>query len=125
MIYLDTHAAAGLYAGGAASLSLAAADQLRAAEDVRVSPMVRLELQYLYEIDRVNEPAATVMDALSATFGLLVCDAPFPAVLREAEHNDWTRDPFDRLIVAQAALNDAPLITKDRTLHAHYSGCLW
>jgi PIN domain nuclease of toxin-antitoxin system len=31
----------------------------------------------------------------------------------------------DRLIVAQAAIHDAPLVTKDGTLHANYSEALW
>jgi PIN domain nuclease of toxin-antitoxin system len=46
-------------------------------------------------------------------------------VAREAEAHDWTRDPFDRLIVAQASLFDAPLITKDADVHAHYRNVVW
>ena len=37
----------------------------------------------------------------------------------------WTRDPFDRMIVAQAALREAPLLTKDRVLHEHYDRAVW
>lgn len=87
--------------------------------------MVRLELQYLYEIERVSEPAAPVLDALHAALGLTVCTAAFAAVVREAESHAWTRDPFDRLIVAQAALREAPLVTKDDSLHDHYPAAVW
>lgn len=125
MIYLDSHVAIWLYALGAESLSRAATDRIAGSEDIRISPMVRLELQYLYEIGRVTEPAAAVMDALHAALGLTLCSASFGAVVREAERHTWTRDPFDRLIVAQAALHEAPLVTKDETLHAHYAAAVW
>ena len=74
--------------------------------------MVRLELQYLYEIGRVGQPPLPVLDALQSNLGLVVCDASFPAIVRAVESQTWTRDPFDRLIVAQASLFDAPLQKK-------------
>lgn len=92
---------------------------------MRVSPLVRLELEYLHAIGRVTDRAGPVLDELAATMGLRMCDAPFAAVVYEAETIEWTRDPFDRLIVAQAALAEAPLVTKDETLHANYSGAVW
>jgi PIN domain nuclease of toxin-antitoxin system len=61
------------------------------------------------------------LDAL----GVTMCSASFPAVSREADRHAWTRDPFDRLIVAQASLHEAPLVTKGQTLHAHYAGADW
>lgn len=125
LIYLDTHVVAWLYASGAESLSPAATERIEASQDLRISPMVRLELQYLHEIGRVTEPARTVVDELAATIGLQVCDAAFATVVHEAERQDWTRDPFGRLIVAQASLAEAPLVTKDRTLHAAYDDAIW
>jgi PIN domain nuclease of toxin-antitoxin system len=125
LIYLDTHVVAWLYATGAEGLSPRAAEIIDASDDLRISPMVRLELQYLFEIGRVGEPAVTVVDALAGTAGLTVCDAPFGGVVHEAEKLTWTRDPFDRMIVAHAALHAAPLVTKDQTLHAHYANAMW
>lgn len=125
MIYLDTHVAAWLYAGAEERMSTEARSSLRDSHDLRVSPMVRLELQYLFEIGRVTVPAAKVMDDLRTALGLAVCDASFVAVAHLAEDLQWTRDPFDRLIVAQAALHEAHLITKDATLHRNYPGCIW
>jgi PIN domain nuclease of toxin-antitoxin system len=87
--------------------------------------MVRLELQYLYEIGRVGSTPIPVLDALGSAIGLTICKAGFPAVVREAEKQNWTRDPFDRLIVAQASLLNAPLITRDSTIHKHYSKAMW
>ncbi len=125
LIYLDTHVVAWLYAEGGAAVPGASARLIETTSDIRISPMVRMELQYLYEIQRVTQPALTVLDALTAALGLSLCDAPFAAVVREAEQQIWTRDPFDRLIVAQAALHDAILITKDRQIHAHYEKAIW
>lgn len=125
MIYLDTHVAAWLYAGADERMSAAARNALRDSDDRRVSPMVRLELQYLFEVGRVTTPAAEVMDELRTALGLTVCDASFVAVAHLAEDLTRTRDPFDRLIVAHAALHDAPLVTKDDALHQHYPHCVW
>lgn len=125
LIYLDTHVVAWLYARGASALEAAGREELKQADEIRCSPMVRLELQYLYEVGRVAEPALPVMDALAAALGLRMCDAPFFAVVREAERQSWTRDPFDRLIVAQAALHGAPLLTKDETIRAAYERAVW
>jgi PIN domain nuclease of toxin-antitoxin system len=46
-------------------------------------------------------------------------------VARIAVHEKWTRDPLDRLIVANAKANGfAWLITEDQRMHAHYSRAL-
>jgi PIN domain nuclease of toxin-antitoxin system len=37
----------------------------------------------------------------------------------------WTRDPFDRLLVATALLHEAPLITRDARIQEHFAGAVW
>jgi PIN domain nuclease of toxin-antitoxin system len=124
--YLDTHVVFWLYAGGSGA---PLTDRARAAivdsADLRISPMVRLELQYLHELGRTGAPAAAIVDELAAVLGLRVCETPFPAVVAAAARWNWTRDPFDRLIVAQASLNGAPLVTKDRRIHERYAEAIW
>jgi hypothetical protein len=44
LIYLDTHVAAWLHAAGASLLSEEAARRIEETEEIRISPMVRLEL---------------------------------------------------------------------------------
>lgn len=83
--------------------------QMLAVEELLVFPMVVLELQYLFEIGRTTEPAETVVSYLRGRIGLQVCDKPFDKVILPALAYDWTRDPFDRIIVAQAALDDSSL----------------
>ncbi len=124
LIYLDTHVAVWLY-GGRTDLFPEAAQKLLQENDLLISPMVVLELQYLFEIQRTAEPAQGVVAALTRDLGLGICDLPFSEVARAALGQDWTRDPFDRLIVSQAALREAPLLTRDRLLHDHYSRAVW
>ena len=125
MIYLDTHVLVWLYATGKQQFPDQVIEILEANDDIRISPVVRLELQYLFEIERINEPALQVVDTLEAAIGLHICSASFAAVIREAEGHNWTRDPFDRMIVAQASLFDAPLITKDSIIHQNYANAVW
>ncbi len=125
LIYLDTHVVAWLYAEGRAAVPQSIAQLIESDDDIRISPMVRLELQYLHEIGRVGNAPFPVLDSLESTIGLTICKATFSAVVREAEKQSWTRDPFDRLIVAQASIFKAPLITKDGTIHDHYSKAIW
>ena len=44
---------------------------------------------------------------------------------RLQEYRKWVRDPFDRLIVAQAIANEAPLVTKDEKIRRHYRRAVW
>jgi len=37
----------------------------------------------------------------------------------------WTRDPFDRVITAQAATDGSSLITKDEIILHHYENAVW
>lgn len=124
MTYLDTHVAAWLYAGLLDRFPPPVRQVLEEGE-LLVSPIVGLELQYLYEIQRTTEPAATVIEALGRALGLRVCELPFAQVAAEALRQSWTRDPFDRLIAAQAAVRQAPLVTKDETIRAHYPKATW
>ena len=124
LIYLDTHVAIWLYAGKLELIPQASRERLDQ-NDLLISPMVELELQYLYEIDRVSEPANKVVETLAKEIGLEICDLPFSSVIAESLSLDWTRDPFDRIIVGQARLRNATLLTKDRTLHAQYPGATW
>ncbi len=124
LIYLDTHVLAWLYAGQSERIPAAARQAINESE-LLVSPMALVELQYLIEIGRFTDPVEQVLEVLGRDLGLKVCDLPFPEVARRAFDQSWTRDPFDRLIVSQASLQEAPLVTKDGDIHDHYLGALW
>jgi PIN domain nuclease of toxin-antitoxin system len=120
LIYIDTHIAVWLCAGVVGKLSDKAKDLLNSHE-IRISPIVRLELQYLYEIKRVTLPANDIVADLSHSIGLKVCDKDFNAVIHRAITLTWTRDPFDRIIVAHALLNEDYLVTMDQTMLGNYT----
>lgn len=124
MIYLDTHVAVWLYAGRV-DLLPDGARSLVDANDLLVSPIVALELQYLHETGRTNEPAVPVLQSLARLIGLQRCDLPFADVVEASLRESWTRDPFDRVVVAHARLREAPLLTKDRTIREHFRGAVW
>jgi len=122
--YLDTHVVAWLYAGRLELLSPAARRRVDA-DDLLVSPMVALELEYLYESGKVRTPAGPVLEALGNDLGLRQCALPFARVVAAAREMTWTRDPFDRLITAHAATAGAVLVTKDRQVRENYPAALW
>lgn len=95
------------------------------AQVVAVSPVVELELTYLYEIGRVSEPASAPLSALRRTLGLQVADASLAELVQAATDLSWTRDPFDRLIAAHAIIANAPLVTADETILEHLPLATW
>lgn len=113
-----------VFAGDVVHVSTAAL-QVIETDDLLISPAVVLELHYLYETKRVGTNANAVIEDLRHRVDLHVCDLPFPDVASRALGLSWTRDPFDRLIVAQAAVRDTKLVTKDRVLRKRYSACVW
>ncbi|HEX3324631.1 MAG TPA: PIN domain-containing protein [Solirubrobacterales bacterium] len=93
--------------------------------DPFVSPVVELELTYLYEVGRVTEPASAPLGALRRSIGLQIADASLAAVAQAAVDLSWTRDPFDRLIAAHAIVADLPLVTADGTILKHLPLATW
>ena len=85
-----------------------------------------VELQYLCEIRRIIVSPPEILMKLNVEIGLTVCDYPFPIIAEIALGEGWTRDPFDRIIVAHAKANGvAPLLTKDELILANYPNARW
>ena len=123
--YIDTQVAVRLATGDSKKISRIA----RAAIDryeILLSPMVRMELEYLFELGRCPRPSSRVLEFLERTCDVTVCPLPFDRVARAACHESWTRDAFDRFIVAHArCAPDAYLITADETIRANYHRAVW
>ena len=124
MIYLDTHVVVWLYMGDLSKLSSHARDVIREHE-LRISPMVILELGYLHEIGRLTTFPKIITDFLNEAVGLNVCNVPFEDIIISAMTQIWTRDPFDRIIVGHAAHQQCVLVTKDEKIREHYSRAVW
>ena len=124
MIYLDTHVVVWLFSGRLEKFS-EETKALITAQSIFISPCVRLELQYLHEIERINVEANEIVTDLSERIGLGVCDKDFNSVVSKAMTMDWTRDPFDRMISAHAGINNNILVTKDQSILDNYSNASW
>lgn len=124
LVYLDTHVVVWLYDALADRLSKAAAEAIED-NDLVISRMVELELQFLHEIGRLRVKSSEIIKYLSAQIGLRLSDAGLEQIVSKAIGMNWTRDVFDRLIVAESAALDVPLITKDRAIRAHHKLSIW
>jgi PIN domain nuclease of toxin-antitoxin system len=83
------------------------------------SPASLLEIQFLLETGRVRlRPNVTVLH-LTADDRWLQDDPPSVAWFGGAVAIDWTRDPFDRLLVAHARLRRWRLATSDVDIMEH------
>lgn len=124
MIHLDTHAVVWLYEGRVERFPgplRATLGRLRPL----VSPMVRLELALLREVGKITVSAGEILDSLRVAADLGVAESRFERVAAIAATLTWTRDPFDRLIVAHALADDLPLVTKDRSILEHCPLARW
>ena len=124
LIYLDTHVVVWLYAGLTERFSESMQTLLNE-HDLLISPIVRLELHYLYEIKRLSVDAQVILTDLSQRLGLTVCPKVFDTVMMHATQITWTRDPFDRILVAHASVNNDLLVSKDQAILNHYTKARW
>lgn len=124
MIHLDTHAVVWLAGGQARKVPLGVRRRLEQAPP-SISPMVAMELDFLFEIGRTTESSVAILDHLEATIGLTLSPVPFASAVAAARGLLWTRDPFDRLIVGSALSQGAHLATSDDRILANYPLAIW
>jgi len=80
-----------------------------------------LELQYLAEIGRLDLLDATGLEeTLGQDVRFVIDEPPLLPLIRQALALSWTRDPFDRLLVAHSLTRRVALCTTDRTIRAHH-----
>ncbi len=124
MIYLDTHVVVWLYQGDVKRLSQHARELIED-NDIYISPMVMLEIEYLFEIKRIKSDAKTILATLNGSIGLEISQPDFFKVSETALQMKWTRDSFDRLITATASLTQSKLLTKDNNILQNYPLAVW
>jgi PIN domain nuclease of toxin-antitoxin system len=93
--------------------------------ELLVSPMVVLELEFLYEIGRLRYRHNEILASLSDSIDLKICTLSFATIAKEATNHSWTRDPFDRLIVANTICANSHLISKDRKILENFNSAIW
>ena len=82
-------------------------------------------VQYLHELGRVSDGPALIVKELEKTTGLAVKAGDFERTVLAALTFSWTRDPFDRILVAQAHLNTAALLSKAELIRKRYRRAFW
>lgn len=123
--YLDTNVVIFLHSGNAARLSPRAIKQIENT-NLLVSAMVMLELEMLFEKGTIKFPASQILSDLNQQIGVSVCQLPMAVIISSALQVKWTREPGDRLIVANAiANNEAPLVSSDRRILERYANAIW
>jgi PIN domain nuclease of toxin-antitoxin system len=124
LIYLDTHVVVWIYAGLTEYLTEKGKELIND-NPLYISGIVSLEIQYFYEIGRITEPAEVILLELANSIGLTICEHSFRTVINHALAINWTRDPFDRIIVANATVNNNILLSKDKNILNNYiQSCL-
>ncbi len=111
LILLDTNALIWLYKGHRRGGPLA-----RFGRRLYVSPATLLELQLLTEVGRLRLRAGANVTQLADDDRWLMDDPPAAAWFERALATVWTRDLFDRLLVAHAQLRGWRLATGDSAI---------
>ncbi len=119
ILFLDTHIVVWLFDKKLDLLSVKSKELINE-ESVLISPMVKLELEYLYEIGKVKDQASAIIDYLYNKIDLKTDNIDLLDIVNIAVTETWTRDPFDRLIVSQCKFYDAHLITQDERIRKNY-----
>ena len=92
--------------------------QFRWLEDYRpwgVSPFSLLEVQILFETGRIRL-ASDLASGVMSDSRFVLDEAPAVTVVQKALGLSWTRDPFDRLIVAHSLARKLPLCSVDSNI---------
>jgi PIN domain nuclease of toxin-antitoxin system len=85
-----------------------------------VSPVSLLEVQLLSEVGKVAVRNPDFTETVLRDPRFRVDEVPLLALVRHALAATWTRDPFDRLLVAHSRARRVPLCTVDRVVRLHH-----
>ncbi|HBF12851.1 MAG TPA: hypothetical protein DDW49_05615 [Deltaproteobacteria bacterium] len=86
-----------------------------------LSPISLLEIKFLKECGRIDLEFDELIGKLKKDTAFHIDDISFDEVCTAAFSFPWTRDPFDRLLVAHSQVRNIPLGTCDTMIKKHYS----
>ena len=93
--------------------------------DLLISRMVKIELQYLFEIGRITVKPDTMIKSLFNAIGLRVSETPLQQIIEQALKISWTCDVFDRLLSAEAIVIGGGFITADDVIKSNLKLAIW
>ena len=86
-----------------------------------LSPVSFLEIKFLGETGKIDIDFAELLTALQRDDRFLIDSVGVEELCRAAFDLVWTRDPFDRLLVAHSIVRGLPLATADQVIRKHYA----
>jgi PIN domain nuclease of toxin-antitoxin system len=127
-LLLDTHAAVWWLADDD-RLSSRAADAIAAAAEPLLSAATLFEAAIKQSIGKLRLPADWVDTLLGEGFAVMPIRPSHSHTLSELSfvelNGTVVRDPFDRLLVAQATVEGVPIVTRDPAIGAHGTATIW
>ena len=85
-----------------------------------ISPVSLLEIQFLHEIGRLKVDRVALAQALAVDPRFIIDDISLSVLIDSAVAVDWTRDPFDRLLVAHSLARRLEFCSADRMIRTHH-----
>lgn len=122
-VLLDTHAVLWWLAGDASLSPVARRTIAEPSNEVLVSSATIWEIAIKRSLGKLNAPAG-LLEAIAEDGLIFLAITPWHAW--KAGELAWRhRDPFDRLLAAQALVEGIPLVTADPSFSPYGVGVLW
>ena len=122
-LLLDTHALLWALADSDELSADARAAIIDPDNQILVSATSAIEIAIKRSLGKLEAPD-NLMEAVEET-GLLPITVDFATASRLARLPFHHRDPFDRLLIAQALAEDVPIVTRDRAFEPYPVTTLW
>lgn len=85
-----------------------------------ISPISILEIRFLEECGKIKINLDKVLEGIQSDDRFKIDDVSLERLCLQALSISWTRDPFDRLLVAHSTIQNIPLGTCDELIQEHY-----
>lgn len=127
-LLVDTHTAL-WWLSDDRQLSTAAREALAGAEEPLFSAGTLLEVSIKSSLGKLEVPDGWAEELLAEGFALLPISLAHAHAYRALPYVELggraLRDPFDRLLVAQAQVEGIPIVTRDPEIVAHGRATVW
>ncbi len=121
-VLLDTHVLLWILSGSKKIKSLT---WLKNFSHWTVSPISLLEMKFLKEVGRLKVDFEPIISRLKADERFRIHTVSLEDICEAAFGLIWTRDPFDRLLVAHSMTASIPFGTCDRLILQNYSNIVF